>query len=492
MIFVYPAIVSNKVDTKIAPAVCKTLEQFFLSHLAEAFQSGTLRVKTEFDKSNDVYGALKLENKKIVGRTFLTEAGKSNDPAAEISNDVTIYEAEVSKFEDKYNDSRVASSNFLGDTENKETLLIKRHTVNELINRLIELKNFGNSLLKKIDTTLDDPSYNDARIANTEDVEDLIKRVSKPEHDLKTKISLINDIDKKLPKSDDKFEHEKGKEKLSQFETHGSYKVETMKGVSLKPTMMNLTVKIHYVGGPHEVQGAAHGADKEIAVGCKILPMSLSNFDSIENAILNDYFATSQQMLWRRLYRSFLRASLGIMDKILHKLGLSDEIEGPRSKMSPVQSEVLLAPQGYINASSFRNKPNTPNFYNYSSAIVIFNKDDIMKEEGSNFFLDKHQLAKMFKAGWNSFCILDPLREEAMFITALDGGYLHTIPYSFIFNNLGMDQIYTNINDLQRRSPVFRKKAGTFSTLVSKLRRESSLLSVVKNYLTEKKDGARK
>ena len=122
----------------------------------------------------------------------------------------------------------------------------------------------------------------------------------------------------------------------------------------------------------------------------------------------------------------------------------------------------------------------------------MFNKDDIMKEEGANFFLDKHQLGKMFKAGWNSFCVLYPLREEVMFISALDGGSLHTIPYSYVFNALGMDQIYTNMNDLQRRSPVFRRSAGSFSTLVSKLRRESALLEAVKNSIIENKHGKEK
>ena len=101
--------------------------------------------------------------------------------------------------------------------------------------------------------------------------------------------------------------------------------------------------------------------------------------------------------------------------------------------------------------------------------------------------MDRVQLMKMFKAGWNAFCILDPHREEAMFITALDGGYLHVVPYSYIFNSLGMDQIYTNLDDLQRRSPVFRLHVGKFPALVNRLRKESTMLSVARKFINEGK-----
>ena len=502
MIFVYPAIVSNNVDKKIAPVVCKVIEQFFLSHLAEAFQSGTLRVKTEFDSARDVYGPLKLENKKIVGKTFLTEAKYLTEVKTliylnHIANDLID---EYTKIKDKVNKSGIQDPDFTSDIDSDVTARAAWDKINDIATEVTSFIMKLNETIKDINDYLSAIGSN----AQLEKKNGLLENARDAlEQDSKLLSGILKTINSKHfagDKSKDKrseiekrkFEHEKGKEKLQQYETHGSYKVEMMKGVSLKPSMMNINVKIHYVDGPHKEHGGVtpSGSMQEIAVGCKVLPMILESFGSIEDAILNDYFATNQQMAWRTFYRNFLRSSDSFVQKVT-KFLFGKRI-GILKNSDPVNAEILLAPQGYINASSFKHKGGSAEFYNYSSAIVMFNKDDIMKEEGANFFLDKSQLAKMFKAGWNSFCILDPHREEAMFISALDGGYLHIIPYAYIFNTLQMDQIYTNMNDLQRRSPVFRKSVGSFSSLVSRLRRESALLRVVKQFITERENGESK
>jgi len=494
MIFVYPAIVSNNVDKKIAPVVCRVIEQFFLSHLAEAFQSGSLRVKTVFDQQRDVYGPLTLENKKVFGKTFLSEAtGQKawDEQTIELISQADDIKRDYDELQ--RNLSPIISISDLVEMEKR------RSSIERLNQEIVAMRNRIDSQLKDfhnhVDVGFGRPA--DARFKERE------MRLTGYLTDLKTDKQKIADMLKSIPRSNEKSDEraqiereklarEKGKEKAGQYETHGSYKVETMKGVSLKPTMMNLSVKIHYVGGEHEKFGGTSpsGTMQEIAVGCKVLPMVLNSFEPIEDAILNDYFATAEQMKWRTYYRNFLRSSMGTVQKTVRWL-TGKKIDMTKD-MDPVNSQILMAPQGYIQASSFKHKGGSAEFYNYSSAIVMFNKDDIMREEGSNFFLDKYQLSKMFKAGWNSFCILDPLREEAMFISALDGGTLHIIPYSYIFNTTGMDQIYTNMNDLQRRSPVFRKSAGSFSSLVSRLKRESALLSMMKQFITEKKHGEQK
>jgi hypothetical protein len=121
-----------------------------------------------------------------------------------------------------------------------------------------------------------------------------------------------------------------------------------------------------------------------------------------------------------------------------------------------------------------------PSYYNFAAAIVIIDKRDLMKEEGANFFLDQSQLKRMFKMGWNSFCILDETREEALFVSSLDGGHLHIIPYQYIFNSLGMDVVYQNMNDLRKKASPFRLSMGGISNLVQKLKRESKLLEAVR------------
>ena len=497
MIFVYPAIVSDNVDKKIAPIVCKMLEQFYLMHIAESFQGGSLRVKTIFNQNRKVYGPLVLENKKTVGKIFLSESEKVVDITPETidrnaRNFIRLLNTRVaSKFggyglpNELINDPEFI--NKIKNDEEAKSEYSKFSAVHKKVTAdLTELRNHKTLVSTSISDLDQQKDNSDPYGELKRDKEDL-NNIEESLIDYEKRLTaMMGEISKRFhitsKEKDSKFEYEKGKETAQQYETHGTYKVEIMKGVSFKPTMMNISVKIHYLGGPHENYGGVSpsGSMQEIAIGCKILPMSLKSFESIEEAVLSDYFATKYQMAWRIWYRGFLRSSIRFVEKALKWLGIhSDLLAG----QDPINSNILLAPSGYINASSFKNKSGTPGFYNYSSAIVIFNKDDIIKEEGENFFLDRVQLMKMFKAGWNAFCILDPHREEAMFITALDGGYLHTVPYSYIFNALGMDQIYTNLNDLQRRSPVFRLHTGKFSALVSKLRKESAMLFTARKFI---------
>src|ERR1035437_5160195 len=78
MIFVYPAIISGSVDSKIGSAVAKVLEQYFLLHIQEAIQNNEIRIVTKWQSKgigddNGTYGPLTLqtERKKIEGNIIL-------------------------------------------------------------------------------------------------------------------------------------------------------------------------------------------------------------------------------------------------------------------------------------------------------------------------------------------------------------------------------------------------------------------------------------
>src|ERR1035437_1036444 len=90
MIFVYPAIISGSVDSKIGSAVAKVLEQYFLLHIQEAIQNNEIRIVTKWkskgmDPDNGTYGPLLLqtERKKEEGNIILESSlnpGKKPDP----------------------------------------------------------------------------------------------------------------------------------------------------------------------------------------------------------------------------------------------------------------------------------------------------------------------------------------------------------------------------------------------------------------------------
>jgi hypothetical protein len=518
MIFVYPAIVSEGVDPKIAPAVCQVIEQFFLMHLAESFSSGNLRVKSIWDPRKEVYGPLVLEGKKTVGGILLEQPinkNKSSYPIEQEWYDRT-YTPFMKHFGDMKNQNgyKIFYNGFTKkDPDHPWTLPVPPDLTQDQGSKLLAMLDLDSGECYKFEDFID--HVNREREAT---IKDYPKKLATPAHancyswlqvdadkelrQILGRLKIVQDRIKntrnsistslksaknpfqkdKDERDKEKWEREKNKEDLSQYETHGSYKVEPMRGVSLKPSMMNIGIKIHYSGGPHEAQNTPYtssGTMQEISIGSKVMPLRLMAFNNIENAILDDYFSTTFQVWWKASYRNFLRKSAVYVEKILKLLGVNVDMTSKISK-GPAESMIIFAPKGYVDASSFRKKSGSASFYNYSAALVMFNKKDIMKEEGENFFLNRSQLLNMFKLGWNSFCILDPVREEVLFISSLDGGYLHVLPYAYIFNSVGMDKIYENMADLQRRSPVFRMKTGGFRTLVQRLVREFTILKSTK------------
>jgi len=515
MIFVYPAIISGSVDSKIAPAVAKTLEQYFLLHIQEAISNNDLRIASHWRQigkmsGEGTYGSLSiLTDGKIIREKPLLEV---------VFNQNTQTERDTVKGElDDIIRASAHAGNVATDTirgakgaqhilsgkkisdinsdELEDILKELRDQAQEVANAIIVVDNVKaqiDKFMDDIDKQLYSTEANSAKNARTP-MEHSSANLNTLLDNLQTTIKLAQSTKNKpqefaaakdiREKQKEKREKEKREEeKLKQYESHGMYKVEIVKGVSLKPTMANIQVMINYIGGPYSAAErirSPEGTFREISVGTKVLPLRIINFDKIEDAILDDYFATKAQSLWRQYSRGFLRAaSLKLKKWFGNNLAMGID---PRDNMDPIKSNILLASQGFINASSsFEKKGSSPAFYRYGAAIVIIDKRDLMKEEGANFFLDKSQLNRMFKMGWNSFCILDETKEEALFVSSLDGGHLHIIPYSYIFNNLGMDQVYQNVNDLRKKASPFRTSVGGMSNLIQRLKRESKVLEAVR------------
>lgn len=518
MIFVYPAIVSDTVDAKIGTAVCRTLEQYFLLHLQEAFQNRNIGIRTVWNGKG--YGPLQVvaENATKAGKVLLEssnpdhkrELSSSNKlisdalPVADMDEASDLHDAWKEIFDNdvkavtKQNSIPVDPSTF--STYDAATAKTTSGVLKDKLAELEDLLAFIEIQQQQISTNLINRMPDKGFASNhrkelvryqnlyeimRNQLRSTIERIKRYRQDLdgiaKGEKSGKFDSEKEA-REKEKFETEKGAKDAAQYETHGQYKVEAMKGVSLKPTMANMQVRIEYRGGPHEKYGTVtspSGMFQEIAIGAKVLPLRISNFGRLEDAILDDYFTTKFQATWKRYSRDFLRKALGWFRTNIKQFAGSDLTDN----MDPIKANILLSPKGYINSSSFETNSDSSSFYHYSAAMVIMDKMDLVKDPDANFILNKTQLAKMFKMGWNSFCILDHNKEEAMFVSTLDGGNLHVIPYAYIFNQLGMDQIYQNINDLHKRSGVMRMSKGNLGTLMGRLRRESRLLETVRRLL---------
>ena len=75
MIFVYPAIVSDKVDERYITGILKTLERYYLYQIGQAFQHGDLSLA--IDKftigGSEQYGRLRLEQTLDDSKIFIQE-----------------------------------------------------------------------------------------------------------------------------------------------------------------------------------------------------------------------------------------------------------------------------------------------------------------------------------------------------------------------------------------------------------------------------------
>jgi hypothetical protein len=526
MIFVYPALVSGSVDSKIAPAIARTLEQYFLLHLQEAIANNDIRIASDWrplkgtvSTKDGSYGPLYvLTDSRIIKGKSLLES-RYNHISDTYAVDALVNQRLGDQMRIQATVDHLLSYKQPGDArsilQNKSMSEISSEDCYKINNLLTDENNvMGNKIyeirqiIRNINVLISQLNQNvfqaqsnqlsDAKSILVAGVNDLSDRIQANKSTMGDCFDRLKNISRDPALAKAKEEREAGKFKtdketkerelkdkeLKQHETHGMYKVEPVKGVSLKPTMANMQVMVNYIAGPYEAaqrQRSPEGTFKEIAIGVKVLPLRIVNFDKIEDFILNDYFTTTFQAMWRRVSRTFLRVASQQITRLASKYFKQSEFD-PRNYMNPVHANVLMASQGFINSSPFDKKSNLPSYYNFSSAIVIIDKRDLTKEDGSDFFLDITQLKKMFKMGWNSFCILDETKEEALFVSSMDGGHLHVIPYQYIFNSLGMDQVYQNVNDLRKKASPFRLSAGNISSMIQKLKRESRLLEMVRLY----------
>lgn len=468
MIFLYPALVSGTVEPKILPAIAKSLEKYFLLQIQEGLTSGTIRVKAEWDGKR--YSELQLESKVVDGGSVLLEASVNS----------------------RLHDLR---------EEKKQLLDAISYNNNQL--QIITQKPQTGPPDPSIDMLYYDPSSKSIRskapatyAAIHQFNSAMQDRINKIEDDISVLEPSADDKDEKSKTEKEKFEYQKQKDakeeqkekeagEKSKYKTHGSYKVSQSMGVDLQPTMGNVEVRIRYSGGPASGSvGLEKVGDRlTIAVGTQILPMILKDFDSLQEVLLDDYFSNHFKTLFKSFSRTALRKMVGFVERQYIRL-LGKELIPVTNGKSQVYKDVLLAPHGFVDASTFRKKGDAPKFYSYTSAVVVFNKSDITHPDEENFFMNQAQVQRMFKMGWNSFCIIDREREEMIFVTMLDGGSIHRIPFSYLYHSMNASDLYKDLDPLRKKvSAFFLKAPGSIKSLGSILAKENKLYRAVRNHL---------
>ena len=412
MFFIYPASVSENCDPQIIPAVAKCIEKFFLIQIQDAIASGVLPLSRKWQGSN--YGPLLLEcvnnfNKKQMlteNKIYLSESTIVND-----------YRTKIESILDG-----------LGD----------RFTEDERDDAIKQLRSLEDELYDRqqsLDEKEDKSEINEIRRALSE-----IK-------DAKDKINdMYNEIDK-FPKTD----------------SRGAYQALDTK-IDITPTSGTVSTNILYKGGK---QNGKFQDNVKININVKVIPTRIKNFKILEKDLLDDYFSKKSEATYKSYGRNIARKAYNVVKHL--PFGLGDVIWKAGMNLAgedidkESRKDIIYNTHGFVDASAFHKSSSSPNNYNYTSNIVIFNKDDLTDPEDQNIFQNRSAMVKLFKLGWSTFCMLDPVQEMMYFISSLDGGYMHPIPYRYIMESIGSKAYYGTDSRLKDSAKPFMVRRGNFA-----------------------------
>ena len=505
MIFIYPALCSQNVDPRIVPAITRALEKYYLMNLCEAFSSGSLRPKSKWDHSKQVYGTVVLEaadkGESITRPVYILQS-ELYDIIDPLLDEVNSVSAKYSSFQvsDYSNSSYVELHQqqidaFVRDVHRR--LDTARRILTKLLNESNDRQEWPDAVTYDISILKHISSESESRfekvekscqnpLNNLERQSKVLKRLS---DSLKSKEKDIKDSDKKnfdqIKFDEDKKQREKEEQRKKEEEQSqlakphaGGWQLQEYSGIGFEPTVARVDVKIQYLGGPYD-EIDNKDSRIEMNVGVKIVPYKVVA-SNIINALYDDYFSFGYQQLFKKYWRRTARVAIKYIEKFIYKVtGKNVDL---LAKAAPVDRELLYAPAHGVDASSFKRKTNTP-FYQYSAALVVLNRDEI--KDIDNILTDPGQLKKLLKMGWNSICVLDDINEHVYFITTIDGGYIHQLPYAYIFSSLKMDKTYENIDDLQKQTRQFESTSGTgFSAFGNKILKENLLLASMRHRIT--------
>ena len=477
MIFIYPASVSETCDKRIVPAVAKCIERFFLTQIADAMADNVIPLSRKYKGNN--YGPILMEcvnnyNKKqlLTENKILLEddAGRQRredrivdlmDRVAHSGNIDDVRDAidELNRLDLQYaRDAAISSSDLTSDEYR-------------------ELRGYITNYIRQLQTR-----YHELERQEREDRrnrETLDPRAERDEAREDEKLRLAQEKDRRewqKERRDDELSRRKDSREMERnardFEEYADRRAGSGAGhfmpldskIDITPTTTTVTAPIMYNGGP------LNGRMKEVElnISVKVIPTIIKNFKVLEKDMLDDAFTKKSEMFFKTRGRNIARNVYNVLKRLPFGMGDAiwragmmtangDDVERESRK------DIIYNTQGFVNASAFHKSSNSPNNYNYTSNIVIFNKDDLTDPDDANIFQNRTAMVKLFKLGWSTFCMLDPVEEMMYFISSLDGGYMHPIPYRYIMESYGSRAYYGTEEKLKDSAKPFMIKRGNFS-----------------------------
>jgi hypothetical protein len=441
MIFVYPALMSENVDRRYFPGIIKTLELYYLHHIAEAAASGVINFYV-IQNSRGGYSEVKLESVQGMGdykpQNIIYEAGEmklgDDSPEEKYLNEI---EAEISKLEG------------ILSTKEKE-LATKKHVLANILAR-------NGGKVPEGDSGKTAGLYRRYAIT-TNEIEALEATIEKIKNQLSTLYKSRSQAKEKLfDKQREDRDSEKGSS-TKKYETTGaaSVKVDTSAMMDLRPTSISIEVTVRVVKSTMGFKRPSNQYEpkRSIPISVKLVPMVVKNFDDIYDVLIDDMYTNKFSAMYKSAARGFMGRAQnwmgGAIRKFVNAFIPSEEVS--------VWRDILMSRKGFADASSFRNSDRGPKYQKYAAAMVILSADDIRHQE-QNFFDNPRKMMKMFKMGWNSFAVLNDADQTLTFCSYYENGLCAKIPYTYLFHSLKATDIF---KEMEQLSGFTRRVIGNF------------------------------
>lgn len=462
MIFIYPASVSENCDRRIVPAVAKCIERFFLFQLQDAIASGVLPLSRKWDGRN--YGPILLEclnnyNKKqmLTESSYLTEDMSQE----EYNENRNRREEEREKREaDKYRWEQ-------GNRNEREKREKESHDWERDQNRDRNAREAEKHGWDRDRNSREAEKHGWDKDRNSRDAEKHDWDRQRNERENQRNAREQDEYERRK-----RYEEEEKARNASMHKT-GSYTPMDSK-IDIVPTSGTVQTNVLYKGGTLNGKSME---EVDFNISVKVIPTILKNFKVLEKDLLDDYFSKKSESAFKSRGRNVARAAYNVLKRLpfglgdaLWKVGMT--IAGEDTERES-RKDIIYNSQGFVNASAFHKSGSSPNNYNFTSNIVIFNKDDLTDPDDANMFENRSAMVRLFKMGWSTFCMLDPVEEMMYFISSLDGGFMHYIPYRYMMESYGSRSYYGTESKLKDSAKPFLIKRGNFAAFAKVFKKKS-------------------
>lgn len=462
MLFVYPAVVSDKVDKKYLPGLLKTMELYFLHEIVSDIADKEVELKVSRGRVSGKYSEIRMESK------YLPE---------DIGLDLDFFTEQESLKDMKKRWKREEALETTTSTEIKKQLESEKENLRKAESQLRNLLDD----LKKAKTELGQAKGG----KSAKDEDEIQSRIENLEKQIDYKQEVIQSIRRKISELEKqryivkskKEEEEREKPKTGAVAGAESLKIDTTMAFDLRPTAAVVTASV-IVKTPKRFSmkpAPPPTAEKrDIPISVKVIPIIASNFNDIYYSMTKDYFSNKVSAMFKSVGRKLSKAAVRYLAPISKKL-----LRVTKSKENvDIFKDIILSKQGIINSSTFRKgvRANKGRSDKYSSAIVLMSMDDI-KDSHSKIFKDPNKLQDLYRLGWTSIGIADDKEQEFTFCTGLEGGACTQIPYSYTYKSLQASDLYQDADQLSRFTS---RVVGKFKRInFKRLTRESALVKLM-------------